>query len=129
MVSLLTDILAAKNAAELAGVRARAHLPMGSLAGRTITRGQNTMTILSGPTLHRSGMGIDFEIQFTRAGVDVTPLGTNPYTIFNPPASVSDPAGNVDLGPRGRVRVDESAAREALLDALRNHIRDVFGGL
>lgn len=99
-------------------LRAEAIASLGPQVGQSIVRGNFRLTLTDGPRL--LGRILEFSVRVNRidTGADVTPPALNPIRVVNPPVLVPDPAGSVDLGPRGMHRFD-------LLAALLQIVRDL----
>lgn len=126
MATLRERLLAEPDHRERHRIKAEAIASLGSLAGQSWARGRLTATVIDGPHLRAAIRAVELSVRITRDGVDITPADLNPLIYVNPPTIVSDPAGEIDLGPeRGRFREDP---RAALLIAVRETLRGALGG-
>lgn len=92
-MGLVEDVAAAPSVIERSRVKAEALAALPALAGRSVTRGRFTVTILDAPRVvaHK----LVFRVRIERDGIDVTPPDLNPIEVTNPPVLVEDPAGSI----------------------------------
>lgn len=100
-------------------MKARAFGTLASIAGESWTGGPFRVTVTGGPFVDLGRRVVSVTVRVDRDGLDVTPATMNPLLFLNLPILVPDPAGDVNLGERGRFRVD---LRASLLAAVREAV-------
>lgn len=116
-MSVSDDLAGVTDPRERHRIKCRAFAALTGQVGRSIKRGQFTVTLTSAPTF--TDDVLTFSISIERGGQDITPPDLNPIRIVNPPVLVEDPAGPVVRGGK-RFREDLPTA---LLGIVRELVR------
>lgn len=118
-MSVLDDLQGIIDPTERSRIKAAAFAQLGSLVGQSILRGNFRLTLTDGPKIVNHMLVFSIRINRIDNGNNVTPQNLNPVMVVNPPILVADPSGPIDLGTKGKFRLDIQAALFQIIRDLR----------